>query len=220
MKKLLLGIGASLLAILPIAAVVSCSSSTPIETEAAKFKSAETINNGVTADEAAKAITTASTPEAKKTELAKYYKAPELSTGFTFDVKDAKVNSKTSTTLDVTVTIEETEVEANTKDITFEITKFMSAVEFEAAKFKEAVTKDATITATVAAKAINDASTQEAKKTELAKYFTIPALSDGFTYEIMKVEASGTKIDVEIKVSQTTPSENATVKFSVTGFTA
>ena len=241
MKKLLLGLGTVSLAILPVAAMVSCSTTeTTLDTEATKFTvSLEAKTPATTTTEAVKSIMDGKDAPAKLLALETLVgkdKLPTIADGFTFEVKSAMVNSKTDTTVDVKITITETDSTetVKTKDATLSITKLTKAtaptttLALEAAKYDISLavlsTEAAKTSAAAAALFTGDAAAQLAVLKTLVGD-NVPTTSEGFTFEVTTavVGSVNTTVEVTITVTETagTPGSNtATGKMTITGLTA
>ena len=228
MKKLLLGLGTISLAILPVAAMVSCSTTTPtLDTEAAnlakEFK-AKTATTTTTA--AVKSITDAKDAVAKLAALKVLVDVPALAEGFAFEVKSATINSTKPTQVDVKITVTETgstEATKPTKDVTLLITGLTAGeaveatLDTEAAKFGSKVTKTPNTTQADALATFtgDDAA---AKLAALKVLVDVPTLADGFTFEVKSAAVSGaTDLDVKITITKTAGATTKDVTFKVTG---
>ena len=241
MKKLLLGLGTVSLAILPVAAMVSCSTTeTTLDTEATKFTvSLEAKTPATTTTEAVKSIMDGKDAPAKLLALETLVgkdKLPTIADGFTFEVKSAMVNSKTDTTVDVKITITETDSTetVKTKDATLSITKLTKAtaptttLALEAAKYDiSKPTQDKAITANGALALFVAADTSELKTGILETLVgkdNVPKTSPGFTFEVTTVVVGSDNTTVEVTITVTeiagTPGSNtATGKMTITDFT-
>ena len=238
MKKLLLGLGTVSLAILPVAAMVSCSTTeTTLDTEATKFTvSLEAKTPATTTTEAVKSIMDGKDAPAKLLALETLVgkdKLPTIADGFTFEVKSAMVNSKTDTTVDVKITITETDSTetVKTKDATLSITKLTKATEpagptldTEVAKLNiSQVTKTPATVVTVAIDSITNAADSAAKLLALKVLADVPELEVGFSIEVKSATISGTTdMTVIITVTQdgTEPIATKDAIFTITGLTA
>ena len=236
MKKLLLGLGTISLAILPVAAMVSCSTTTPtLDTEATKFTvSLEAKTPATTTTAAVDSITNAADAKAKLTALETLVgkeKLPTIAEGFTFEVKSAMVNTKLNTTVDVKIMITETDSTetVKNKEATLSITKLTAAeapsatLDTEAAKLNvSAVTKTPATTQAAAIATITGNAT--AKLAALKVLADVPTLADGFTIEVTAAAASGTTdMTVSITITETAGTAGSNTKdvtFTVTGLTA
>jgi hypothetical protein len=230
MKKLLLGLGTVSLAILPVAAMVSCSTpATALDTEASKFEGTTTAKvTTVTAQSVADEFTAAKDEVTKDAILlANSTSTPvKASEGFTSMIKSMTVNAETNTTLDVVFTITEVPVteetpaaEPTTKDATFTITGFAApaeaTLETEAAKFTTAVTLLTAGTSTEAATAI------VTDKAILETFYKAPTLANGFDFTITSVDGTTADTVLTVVISVTDGKKAAKeVTFTVTGFTA
>ena len=223
MKKLLLGLGTLSIAILPVAAVVSCGteSATTLEKEAAKFTTTVTKTPTTTTEVAVKSITDAADATAKATALAVFAEVPTVSEGFTTEVKSAAVDTTTKTTVNVKIVITETAGEAgkNTKEVIFSVTG-LTAVETPETPTME--TEIAKFPATEVSKIVTDnAATAAPKITEetLETYFTTVELATGFSYKFTTATASGDTVDLVLTVTgPVAPTKDVTI--SLTGFQA
>jgi hypothetical protein len=235
MKKLLLGLGTLSLAILPVAAMVSCSATTPtVETEAKKL----TVEVAVKDAELAKVLTSAVVTEitdakeaaAKLVVVEKYTTIPTIAEGFTFEIKSAAVKVVAEAqVVDVTITVTETATPANTATATLSITGLTvdssivtPTLDTEAAKFETAETLKPAIETTVAAAAITGATDAVAKKIALEVYINLPTLADGFTFEV-KTATVDVKVNTTLNVTITITDATAVTKdvtLVITGFTA
>lgn len=221
MKKILLGLGTSLLAVIPLAAVVSCSSTeTPtIDTEVAKFNtSVATTKADMNAVAAAKTINDAKDDAGKLTKLKDLVtEVPTVAEGFSFTITSAKANS---TTLEVSIKVSETATPANNKEATFKVTGFkaLSAIEEAESKFATpGVATNKAITSAEVVKRITTGADAAAKLAELEKIVDVPKTT-GVTVEVKTasvVTATPTKIEVGITLTEGTNTANVT--WTVTG---
>ncbi|MGL6125210.1 MAG: hypothetical protein ACRC1F_01820 [Metamycoplasmataceae bacterium] len=229
-KKLLLGLGASLLAILPITAVISCSSdsSTPVSVkpEAEKFdKTVVTTAVGfISAEEAVKEIQSGKNAQERLDALKSFASVPTLSEGFEFEVLSAKINPGTNTTIDVLIKVFEKGNKENFEEVTYRVEGFVAPntdLDTEAAKFNvSVVTKKPNLNSNEAIKTINDATTPEESLAALKELADVPTLEQGFEFAVIeaRISSTNTVIDVSILVSRTIVTEAKYVNFKVTGF--
>ena len=239
MKKLLLGLGTISLAILPVAAMVSCSTTTPtLDTEATKFTvSLEAKTPATTTTAAVDSITNAADAKAKLTALETLVgkeKLPTIAEGFTFEVKSAMINTKLNTTVDVKIMIAETDSTetVKTKEATLSITKLTATeapsatLETEAAKFNisKAVKEEmSTLTSAGAVELLDVAIGAPAKLSALETLVgieNVPTLAAGFTFKVTTaiVGINKTTVEVIITVIETNGGLTAIGKFIITGF--
>ncbi|MGL5617868.1 MAG: hypothetical protein ACRCWU_02290 [Metamycoplasmataceae bacterium] len=231
MKKILLGTGALVLAVIPVAAVVSCSSSgTTLKKEAEKFNtSVPTKATGMNSSDAAGSIFFAKTPAEKKAALVELAKTiPTLDSEYEFAVLSAEVDSQTTTTINVEIDVYSG---ANHKSdehetVTFKVTGFSApaTLQDEATKFGTTLpTKEASKTPAQAALQINEATPEDEKWEVLKTLITLPVRGSGFKYEITTAEADiviPTQMIVKIKITKLlTSNETVDVELLVTGFT-
>ena len=237
-KNILLGLGAMSLAVLPIAAVVSCSATDgkgTLDGELKKFnKSFKSLNKTETAEiVAGKFIGDAS---AQLIVLETYIgkeNVPSISEGFTFEVKKAIVNLEDNTKVDVQVTITETDSKEVVKSQdatltiagfkTIEVPKVPTLAEV-AAQFRvelpTAVTPAGLVSAQVS-RFLDD--NYEGNKppfvSNLGKELESSTL---FKFEIASAKASSdsTKLEVMIKITEISSNTVETATLSFTGFTA
>ncbi|MGL5205776.1 MAG: hypothetical protein ACRC7B_02570 [Metamycoplasmataceae bacterium] len=227
-KKLLLGLGATFLPLVPFITVVSCSSTdkATIDTEAKKFDtSVKTTNEDLMASEAANRINNADDENAKLEELKSLVSSlPSLDKSFDFKVKSANSGSlPTNTTLDVVITVFEIDNEANSQDATYRITGFLTLLDKEARKFEISVeTNNTTILLNNAVDSINEAIDPSAKLDALmALVLAVPTLSPGFDFIIGSAIPNSTEvaaIEVSIEVFEVGTPNKKTVIYSITGF--
>ena len=234
MKKLLLGLGTLSLAILPVAAMVSCSATTPtLETEATKFTT-EVVTKDTTAVTSAvvKEITDGADAAARLVSVEKYATLPTIAEGFTFEVKTAAVKVVAELqNVEVIITVTETantDTATNSKDATLTITGLavdstieVPTLETEAAKFVEVAAIDGKIKVADAATAINDAADAAAKQIALEVYTILPTLAEGFSLEV-KSAAADTTVKTTLNVTITITDATSTTKdvtLVITGFT-
>ena len=230
MKKLLLGLGTVSLAILPVAAMVSCSTTeTTLDTEATKFTvSLEAKTPATTTTEAVKSIMDGKDAPARLLALETLVgkdKLPTIADGFTFEVKSAMVNSKTDTTVDVKITITETDSTetVKTKDATLSITKLTeikTTIETEFAKInREVQTITPHKTAIAAASSIITPIGMDEKMISLRKIADFPSPANGFTFEVNLVTINSitpTTIDVKITITETDGGKTKDATLSIT----
>ncbi|MGL5617867.1 MAG: hypothetical protein ACRCWU_02285 [Metamycoplasmataceae bacterium] len=228
MKKLLFRLGVLSLVIIPIGVLTSCSSSIDtkptINTEAGKFIDTTTNLTTPTSTEAAKTITNATTPEAKKIALKTFIVFPNLDKEFDFDVKKAWPNPIPTKDGVIVVTVSVyAKSDTTTKlDTDFEISGFANSTDLEKASLKFAIPIDAviSITSKEATKRITDATTPEAKKIALEEIVSSTKIPTtlGYTFEVneasFKVETA-TQIEVQITVTETSSSKMQDVTFVV-----
>ena len=220
MKKLLLGLGTVSLAILPVAAMVSCSTTTPqtsptLETEAAKLNTSLRAKyfTMTTSQAIATILSDQSESHDGLKSLVGEDNLPTLADGFTFVVTSAMVNSKINTTIDVKITVIEKDeyIDDNTMYTTLQITKLTSvpaSLDTESSKFILNLNSlDENITTTEAiAKFRGDANVKLETLKSLVGEDNLPTLADGFTFEVKLValnRVTNTTIDVEITVTET-----------------
>ncbi|MGL5732710.1 MAG: hypothetical protein ACRCXE_01395 [Metamycoplasmataceae bacterium] len=223
-KKLLLSLGAPILTVLPFAAMVSCSTAIDIDTEIKRFNtSVQTKDKNLLAWDSAQTIQDATTVENKLKALEVFATVPKIAKGYELVIKSAKVNSTTKTTVDVLVSIHETNKPDIKKETTFKVEGFkMNTLETEAAKFdtpKE--TTDSTITSAEAVAKVNAESEQADKLIALKSFVDVPSISDQFGLEILKIEidpSSASSVNVTISIhTTTTPAEAKEVTFRILG---
>ncbi|MGL5205774.1 MAG: hypothetical protein ACRC7B_02560 [Metamycoplasmataceae bacterium] len=229
MKKILLGTGALALAVIPVAALVSCSSSTTLQKEADRFKKAvKTKTTGMNSSVAAGSIIyDTPTPAAKKAALEKLVDVPKLDSEYEFAVLGAKINTTTKTTIDVEIEVYSGANETEKVKVNFQVTGFEvpNTLAEEKTKWEEGGTsKQPTMTTELAVLAINDASGAIPKWQALHGLSSLPVRGAAFTYEVISAEvnpASTTAMIVTIKVTDSlTARAEETILFPVTGFTA
>ena len=109
MKKILLGVSAMTLSLLPILGVVSCSDN-PTNTKKSqaipvKFKNSVTKDDSIEAINAKSAINCARNLEAKKKALAKYYNIPRLDKEYRIENIESKIDSAQEGNLKINVLI-------------------------------------------------------------------------------------------------------------------
>jgi hypothetical protein len=217
MKKLLLGLGTLSLAILPVAAMVSCSAETPtVETEAKKL----TVEVAVKDAELTKVLTSAVVTEitdaadaaAKLVVVEKYTTIPTIAEGFTFEIKSAAVKVVAEAqVVDVTITVTETATPTNTATATLSITGLTvdssivtPTLETEKAKFISADTLSAKGTAAEAATAINAETEAVAQKRLIETFANLPTLAAEFSYAFKSAaadETTATTLNVTFTIS-------------------
>ena len=231
MKKLLLGLGTLSLAILPVAAMVSCSTETKptLEAEAEKFNvSVASKLKDVTTTDVAKEINEAKTPETRLVAVEKYATLPTMAEGFTLEIKSAIIKAvELSTVVEVIITVTETtntDTATNSKDVLFSISELMidqtiPTLASEAEKFSAVTTTSTDVTAITAAAAIVALQTQEERMKEVAKYATLPVLSDGFTFEIVSAPTGDKMIGLKILIKNTLGGE-LEITWIIQGFAA
>ncbi|MGL5591106.1 MAG: hypothetical protein ACRDCH_03505 [Metamycoplasmataceae bacterium] len=225
-KKLLLGLGATLLPMLPFVAVVSCSSTdkVTIDTEVKKFEiSVKTTNKDLMASEAANNINNAADENAKLNALKALVESlPSLDKTFDFAVKSATPDSTLDTTLNVLITVFEVNNKTNAQDVTYKITDFQSRLDIEARKFETSIeTKDKNILVTDAVDSINVATDPTAKLDALRVLADVPTLSQGFDFLVgsaMPNTISPNTIEVSIEVFEVGTSNKKIVIYLITGF--
>ncbi|MGL6125037.1 MAG: hypothetical protein ACRC1F_00915, partial [Metamycoplasmataceae bacterium] len=226
-KKISLGLVASSLTILPMTVLISCSSSTPIETEVAKFETpTRTIIPGIiTANEAVSRIQSALGPINKLNALKVFANVPTLGEGFDFEVLSASINETTDSTVDVLIQVFEKENKENVIDVIYMVEGFVplvSAIDKEAAKFNQPVeTLRPHLSSNEAVARVNNASTPQDAFVALRELAVVPELSRGFEFTGFNATISTTKkttIDVSITISRTIITEVKTVTFRVEGF--
>ncbi|MGL5732711.1 MAG: hypothetical protein ACRCXE_01400 [Metamycoplasmataceae bacterium] len=225
-KKLLLGLGATLLPIVSLVAVVSCSSSdkVTIDTEVKKFDtSVKTTNKDLMASEAVISINNAADKTAKLNVLKTLVASlPSLDKAFDFEVKSAAADSTTMTTLNVSISVFEIEDKTNSKDATYKVTDFITVLDKEAKKFETSVdTKNKDIIPNDAVDSINVAIDPSAKLDALKALVDVPTLSAGYDFIIGSANVNSiinTTIDVSIEVFEVGTSNKKTVTFLITGF--
>ncbi|MGL5205773.1 MAG: hypothetical protein ACRC7B_02555 [Metamycoplasmataceae bacterium] len=226
MKKLLFGIGTLSLAIIPIGILVSCSSSTDttptINTELDKFVPTVTKSTTQTSTEAAKSITEAATPDAKKTVLGTFIDFPKLDKGFDFDVEKAWPNPTKDKVIVVTVSVYD-KSNTNTKlDKDFEISGFANSTDLEKAALKFALPVDAfiSITSSESTRRISEAVSPDDKKFELETIVSsakIPT-TEGYTFEVKAASfelETATQMEVSITLTEMSSGKIQNVIFVV-----
>ncbi|MGL5205777.1 MAG: hypothetical protein ACRC7B_02575 [Metamycoplasmataceae bacterium] len=227
-KKLILLLGATpILTILPFAAMASCSTAIDIDTEIKKFNiTVQTKNKDLLAYDSAKTIEDANTPENKLKALEVFANVPKISKGYELVVKSASVNATTKTTIDVLISIHETDKPEIKKDATFKVEGFkVDTLEIEAKRFEDPKqTNDTSLTVIEAIARVNDAVDQPAKLEALKTFVDVPNVSLGFGILIMEINPdpeSTTSINVKISVyTNTTPARAIEVTFRILGLTA
>ena len=232
MKKLLLGLGTISLAILPVVAMISCSTTptptTPtLDTESEKFNISLLAKHFTitTSDAIAAIVWDQSTNHDALKNLVGEDKLPTLADGFTYKVTTAVVNSKIPTTVDVKITVTETDgiVGSNTKYATLSITKLTSvtpSLSTESNKFTLNLDSlDPTITTSAAIATFRgDADTKLKALKDLVGEENLPILADGFTFEVKLVALNSetpTTVDVEITVIETNGTEGSNTQDAI-----
>ncbi|MGL5205024.1 MAG: hypothetical protein ACRC63_02120, partial [Metamycoplasmataceae bacterium] len=226
MKKLLFGLGSLSLAVIPIAVLASCSSSTNTEptvnTEADKFKTTRTKATTLTATVASNTITNAEDPATKKAALQTLIDFPKLDDDFDFSVENSWPKSSDDKAIVVTVSVfaksdTTTKIEKN-----FEVNGFADATELEKAALKFSVPVDTNIliTSSLSTLWINEAVGPEAKKEaleSLVKITDIPT-TPGFTFEVKSAcfnSENKYQIEVSITITQISSLQEQDVIFFV-----
>jgi hypothetical protein len=218
MKKLLLGLGTLSLAILPVAAMVSCSAEEPIiENKATVKTEAKKLNievaskiKDVTTTDVTTAINDAKTPAEKILAIKKYATLPTIATGFTLEVKSATtVDVELSTVVEIMIVVSETATPEKTANATFSITELkvdqtIPTLASEVDKFKTAVSTSITDTALIAEEEFTNATTPAGKLEALNIYYLIPKLAEGFTLEVKSGKVNpttNTTLDVFFRIT-------------------
>jgi hypothetical protein len=231
MKKLLLGLGTLSLAILPVAAMVSCSATPSLNEETNKLNiSVASKIKDVTTTIVATEINSALNEDAKLAAVDKYATLPTLADGFKLEVKSAEVNGET---VEIKITVTETantDTTTNSKDAIFTIKELVAVKPTLETEFNKINTNRETIipskTSTAAAASIIVASDKDSKEATLKLLVDIPTLAEGFTLEVKSAKINSTtktSIDVLIAVTEiantdtTTNSKEATL--TITGLT-
>jgi tRNA-binding EMAP/Myf-like protein len=227
MKKLLLGLGTVSLAILPVAAMVSCSSTPSLDEQISKLNiSVGSKIKDATTITVATEINTASDAIAKLAIVEKFANLPKLADGFTLEVKTAEINGST---VEIKITVTEI-ANTNSKDTIFTIKELVSVKPTLETEFNKININRETIvpikTATAAAASIIIANDKDSKEAALKLLVDLPILADGFTLEVKSVKINSktkTSVDVLIVVTETsnidttTNSKDATL--TITGLT-
>ncbi|MGL5643605.1 MAG: hypothetical protein ACRCW3_02415 [Metamycoplasmataceae bacterium] len=231
MKKILLGTGALALAVIPVAAMVSCSSSeskTTLQKEADKFKTpVKTKVIGMKSSDAAGTIIyDTPTPASKKEALLKLADVPTLDSEYEFSVLAATVDATTKTTINVEIEVYSGANEAEKIKVEFKVTDFgmPATLADEVDKWGQPhATKEPTKTAAAAITEINDAEDATKKWQALHRLSTLPIRGAGFTYEVLSAAPDGTTnttMSVTIRITDTLSNATDDVVFPVTGFAA
>ena len=199
MKKLLLGLGTLSIAILPVAALVSCGDTT------------STTDLGITTTEVTQEIITAAAEVINQ-------KAPAteaeiiiaLQTVFTGITADNYKNFVTTATIDV-ITLKANsgfafgETTENEEPVTTLIS-IATSLETELSKFNDPIiTKTLDAKASLAADSINNETTPETKSIALAKFAIMPTPAKGFTYEVESASVDTrviTSVNVKVTITE------------------
>ncbi|MGL5205323.1 MAG: hypothetical protein ACRC7B_00185 [Metamycoplasmataceae bacterium] len=230
-KKILLGFGASLLTISPIALMVACSSSEDkieekIEVQANKFKPTTTTKSEMTSQEAVSSIVDASNPDAKRAALLEFATVPKLDTGFDYVVLSASIDNQVKSTVNVDIKVYEISNENNFKNVKFIVKEFVEPTSNpelapEVSKFNKQVNTKRTDLTSIQAMEMINGKTPEETLAALETLADVPTLSEGFEFSITGATinlTTSTTIDVAITVSQITTDDTGNAIFRVAGF--
>ncbi|MGL5643875.1 MAG: hypothetical protein ACRCW3_03850 [Metamycoplasmataceae bacterium] len=215
-KKLLLGLCSSLLIILPIATMISCSSSVEkIEAEAEKFNQTIETKSSTTASEyAAQSIQDAVTSADKLAALEVFADVPILEPEFDFEVLSASVDEQVKTKVNVSVKVFEKSNPTNFREATLKVIGLTTRIEIQAGKFIYSQSSRIppeelwTFKTVQAVQRVNLAPAGQERFDALSTFTRpgfLPTLDDGFTYEILysrvsNFPASGTAMNVDMRI--------------------
>ncbi|MGL5590566.1 MAG: hypothetical protein ACRDCH_00620 [Metamycoplasmataceae bacterium] len=227
LKRILLGLGATLLTILPIATIISCSPSKEVEKiddEVAKFNTPTTTKKQITSEEAVLKIRNAVSTHDRRSALLEFADVPTLDPEFDFEVVSASINVEVRSTVNVIIRVFEISNRENAKNVTYKVEGFIilySNIDIEAAKFdKQVNTKKPNLTSSEAIDMINASSPAESLSA-LRELTDIPDLAEGFDFSILGASLNitgNTTIDVSIMVYRTITDESKNVTLRITGF--
>ena len=232
MKKLLLGLGTLSLAILPVTAMVSCTSETTLESEVSKFNqeqdaldpimttghAIEEINLGFEGDDIVG-------QQLAATNALLTHPLPKIAEGFTIDNILSWFSPDISTSIEVSFTIRETATN-NTAKATLKITNlteiYSQALTEQMGKFSrhDDVTKTPLVTAAEAAATVTG--TPDEMLAAVNRFLTIELsatfLSPGYTFVIEQADAHPNSVWITIQITETASKEKANARLRVTGF--
>ncbi|MGL5732581.1 MAG: hypothetical protein ACRCXE_00705 [Metamycoplasmataceae bacterium] len=230
-KKLKLWLSSSLLTILPIVSVISCSSTSDkiddkIDTEELEKPSMTT--KDISSGDAVARITNARSPQEKREALTSFANVPHLPIEFDFEVLSAIINNEVNSIVEVAIKIFEIENRKNSKNVVLRITGFKAdsdaTLESELEKFNITIeTINPEIAAEIAAECIEIAPTSIGKLEALRCVADIPMLDERFDFQVLEAEVNNdlnTTVDVLIRIFEIdSPEHSENVVFKITGLT-
>ncbi|MGL5205775.1 MAG: hypothetical protein ACRC7B_02565 [Metamycoplasmataceae bacterium] len=235
-KKILLGIGATLLTALPLAAIVSCTQSTTnpniiIDTQAKLFNNPITTSNPhVDPQLVVDTINEAASSQEKLTVVRVYANVPTLSDGFELEVISAAVRERETSkeAVDVSIRIVETANINIFREVILKIEGFQSInliesdIYTEAAKFDVATTKLHNTSAIKVVNNINSVEGEQNKLYSLSLIVDLPTLTYGYSFKVISANINLTDksvVDVIISVFHVNkPSDSTETTYEIRGF--
>ncbi|MGL5204859.1 MAG: hypothetical protein ACRC63_01255, partial [Metamycoplasmataceae bacterium] len=229
-KKILLGLGASLLSALPLVAIVSCADSTTntkdIDSELSKFAvSIKTKQSWMSSYAVVTELNDEILAQANDEIYTLNYisNVPKLDDDFDYKIINAKINDLDPTTIDVNINIFNKRITSLTGNVILKITGFQ-AIDSEADKFLNQQTIKPEMSASSAAGIVNQANTPEDKKIALASFSSIPELTNGYNFNVSyAIVDSSNELSLTVMINifrEDDISINKTVIYAIHGFSS